>query len=495
MTQQALQQRRQQWHTEWRRVVPELDHVLEQMQQQPIVAVGITPFPRIMPALFLDAYSIFCVRDTTDVDVLREYADIFCLEQKRPAVAAKVQSTTYLLSHHVFQTYLRSLKRPARIMLNLTTAPIVRKMDELGMKWIGNRVETYRDVEVKQTFRALVERLGLPHMPYWQVTREEFLSMTYADLRKHWDKPVVVQRADSNVTGEEARTFFLHTEAEWQRVHDLFANDQRFTMVQMSPFIDGYSVSMLGCITPHGVLTSGLQLELVDIPEVKRGSPASGSWLGHDWGFHPWSERVEHAAQHVVETIGAFMARKGYKGVFGIDMVVEKGTDNLYPVECNPRFTGAQPTMSLMQLHHHHMPPFEFFHLMAHLGVEAEFNFDKVNQAYKQHIALSHLCIETKGIETMRLPLSAGVYAYARDTGELTFRRPQPFLWDIQDPSSEFLLIDSVPREGYKIHQGVQRLMKFIFPRSIADDSSNRITAETAEIVTRLIDALQGVQR
>ncbi len=483
---------RNEWRAEWQRVVPQLDVALERMNAQPIVAVGITPFPRIMPALFLDRYSIFCVRDTTDVDVLSQHATIYCLEQHRPEVAARVQSTTYLLSHHVFQTYLRSLKQPARIMLNLTTAPIVRKMDELNMQWIGNRVETYRDVEVKKTFRALVEQLGLPHLPYWHIPRTQFLKLAFEELNAHWGKTVVAQRADSNVTGEEPRTFFLHTHEEWKRVYALFAHDDRFDTVQLSPFIDGYSVSMLGCITAQGVLTSGLQLELVDIPEVKRGSPASGSWLGHDWGFHPWSERVEEQAQHIVETVGSHMARQGYKGVFGIDMVIEKETDNIYPVECNPRFTGAQPTMSLMQIHHHRVPPFEFFHLMSHLGVEVEFNFDVVNRAYKQHVPLSHLCIETKGIEVMRLPLSAGVYSYSHDTGELTFRRPQPFLWDIEDPSNEFLLIDSVPRQGYHIHQGVQRLMKFIFPRSISDGSSKQITRETGEIVTRLIDALQG---
>ncbi|MEK7541956.1 MAG: hypothetical protein AAB533_03855, partial [Patescibacteria group bacterium] len=86
----------------WQRYVPDLGNALRQMEEKTIIAVGVAPFPRIMPSLFLDRYAIYCVKDAVDIDVLRRYTTIFCLEEKHPKVAEKVHATGYLLRNYAF---------------------------------------------------------------------------------------------------------------------------------------------------------------------------------------------------------------------------------------------------------------------------------------------------------------------------------------------------------------------------------------------------------
>ena len=303
---------------------------------------------------------------------------------------------------------------------------------------------------------------------------------------------MVIQRAYFDVGGEQG-TFFIKTEQDLTSAHNILAQDERFKQVQISPFIEGLSVSMLGCVTPQGVLTSPLQLQLIDIPEALHGQLATGVFLGHDWGFHSWEDKTEHEAQYIVESVGTYLADKGYKGIFGIDFIYEEQTKKLFPLECNPRFTGALPVYSLMILEQGKVPPMEFFHIAAHLGIKEPFDFEYVNKYLKKRQAISHISLTPKGIYEMKLKLTAGVYSMLPDQNAIRYERPGALLSDITN-SSEFLMIDSVPYQGDRIIQNVPRLFKFIFASSIAR-SSLQVKPEVGRLLTSLSTALRKHQQ
>lgn len=475
----------------WKRSVPQLARILERMQEKTIIAVGVAPYPRIIPSLFLENYVIYSVKDTADLDVLRSYAKIFCLEEKFPKVAAKVHSTGYLLRNYAFQAFLKSRRNPFRLLFYQTTPPIVKTLEEQQIEWIGNRPESFQDVLLKANFRDVVKSLGLPHLEDWRLGREEFLAKTFDDLFQHWQRPLVVQRGDFDVSGEQG-TFFVRNKDDFQAAHNILSQDERYKEIQMSPFIEGPSVSMLGCVTHMGVLTSPLQLQLIDVPEALHGQFPTGVFLGHDWGFRSWSEKAEKTAQTVIESVGEHLAKKGFKGIFGIDLIYDQKTDEIFPLECNPRFTGALPVYSLMITSANQVPPMEFFHIMAHLGIQENFDFNLVNEKLKERAPVSHISLTPKGAWRMKLSLRAGVYSYSQKTKDLKYERPGAFLWDIQR-DSEFIMIDSIPRPEGQIIQNVPRLFKLIFPRSIAQ-SSFSIDPAVGEMITGLSIVLRQNQ-
>jgi hypothetical protein len=242
---------------------------------------------------------------------------------------------------------------------------------------------------------------------------------------------------------------------------------------------------------PEGVLSGPLQLQLIDVPESLHGVSPSGIFFGNDIGFHPWGAHVEMQAQEVVEGIGAHLRDQGYRGIFGIDFMYDEARDQIYPNECNPRFTGSLVLHSLAMLDAG-VPPLEFFHLLSQLGIETSFDFQKVNQALKTRLPYSHIAISPKDIHHMTLPLLAGVYEYDSSVPEITYKGPGFSLAHIQS-ENQFLLIDTVPTVGTAIEQNVPRLFKFIFPRSIAR-SSHSIDEDAAFLLERFATALVNSQ-
>lgn len=440
---------------------------MQKIQEKTTISIGVQPYPRIIPALFLKNFAIYCVNDTADLDVLRKVTTIYCLEERNSKMAAKTHSTAYVLKSFPFDAFLKSRKRPFRLFFNQLTPPIIETLKEKDIEGVGNDPRSFADVMVKGDFRDLLKKYKLPCLPDWRVSREAFLALSFKEAWAKWERPFVIQRADCEV-GSEPGTFFIWEEEDWEAMRVLMVPDERYKEVTMSPYVTGNSVSVLGCVTSQGVFTSMLQLQLIDVPEALYGKAATGVFLGHDWSYKDWPDSVEKTAQMVTEKIGQHLGSNGYKGIFGIDFMHDRSTNEIYALECNPRFTGACPLYSLMSIHLG-VPPMELFHIADHLGIPIKCSFEKLNEAYKKRMPFSHISLTPLGMKTMPLDLQTGVYRYSPDTREMDFIRQGAFPWDLRE--GECLLIDSVPRKGGRVTEGAVRLCKLIFPRGIAKSS------------------------
>jgi len=472
----------------WAQLIPNIQNIIAQMELIPILSVGITPYTRIVPAFFLKNYSIYTVKRSSDVDAMEKVLKMYVLEDKFPDVAARVHGTGYLIGNHIFQAFVKSRKPAVKLLFYTMTEKIVGDLDRLGISWIGNHPSVFEEVMLKGSFRSLVKQLGLPSLPSVEYAREDFLTKPFEELSKTIGGSFVVQRADKEVGGNEG-TFFIHNTSDFQRCIKILDSDTSFARVVVTRFIEGWSTSMLGCVMPEGVLSGPLQLQLIDVPQALHGVAPTGVFFGNDLGFRQWSDETEATAQTIVETIGEHLRAKGYKGIFGIDMLYDTKTGEIFPNECNPRFTGSLVLHSLMMLQQE-TPPLEFFHLMAHLGISsADLDFANINAALKTRTPCAHIAFSPRGITSMELPLPAGVYRYDATASEpLTYQGPGTSLADLKN-ENDFMLIDTVPSLGASIEQNVPRLFKFIFRRSIAK-SSYEIDETAGYLVERFAQTL-----
>ncbi len=466
---------------EWKRLIPDIDAVISQMEQTPILSVGITPYTRIIPSFFLKNYSIFTVKRSSDVDVMEQLFPMHVLEDRYPDVAKRVHGTGYLIGNFAFQAFLKSRRITPTLVFNTISEKTIEELEQWKIPWIGNAPETLSSVMLKGPFRELLRKLDLPSLPSKTVSREEFLASPFESLWQEFEGAFVVQRADKEVGGNDG-TFFIHTSADFERCTSLLSADTRFESVLVSAFVDGYSTSALGCVMKEGILAGPVQLQLIDVSESLNGGHPAGCFFGNDMGFHPWGEHIEKTAEDVVKGIGEHLKGQGYRGIFGIDFLYDKKRDKIFPNECNPRSPGSTTLYSLMLLELG-LPPLEFFHLMAQLDIASSFNFEEVNKTMKTRLPCSHIAFSPKGITSMELPLLAGIYEYDPKIPSLDYKRPGISLADIQN-EREFLIIDTVPSLHDSIEQNVPRLFKFIFKRSIAK-SSYEIDAEAAFLVRR----------
>ena len=474
----------------WGNLIPNIKKILSAIEQKTIIGFGMVPYPRIVPALFLKNYVMYAVKDTADLDALRQYKElrIFCLEEKFPKAAAKIHAASYLLGNYAFHAFLKSRRNPFRLLLHRTTAPIVQKLQDLQVDWIGNKPETFQDVWLKADFHALLKKLNIPCLASIRILKGEFSEKTFSQASQQHQPPFTVQRVYAE-TGLEQNPFSIKNEDDWEDMRLALSLDQNFTEVQLSPLVQGLSLAMVGCITHQGVLTSSLQLQFIDVPEVLQERPPLGILLGYDFGFCSWGAEIEIAAQKITEQVGEFLSTKGFLGVFGINFLYNQKTNEIFAQECIPQFPEDMHIYSLAVMDRAQVPPMDFFHIMACLGIKERFDFEAVNSKLKEHLPLSHIFLLQEGIAEMKLRLNSGAYSFNAKQKTLTFRGPSTFPWELKT-ESEFLMLDSMPRFGGKVIGNVPSLFKLIFPRSIAE-SSSAVKPDTGALISMLSTALR----
>lgn len=456
----------------WKRVVPNLQDVLAHLEEKMIIGFGMVPYPRIVPALFLKNYVVYAVKDTADLDLLRRYREfrIFCLEEKFPKAAAKIHAASYLLGNYAFHAFLKSRPYPFRLLMHRTTLSIVQKLAENGVEWIGNHPDTFGDIWLKADFQNLLNKMELPTLGTTRISREDFLHYSFEQACETWKVPFIVQRVFSE-TGLEQAPFIISDKYAWEDMMQALSLGQPFAGIQASPVVKGLSLSIIGCITPLGVLSSALQLQLVNVKEVLAEQQGSDLLVGSDFGFCAWGSHIEAQAQTIMGVIGEHLFQKGYKGVFGINFLYDQSADKLFGVECIPQFPEDMHVYSLALLGQGRIPPLDFFHIAAHLNALGKFDFEAVNAALKGRLPFSHIFLAREGIQEMTMPLKAGVYTFNPSQRALTFQREEAFPWNLQS-EQEFLMVDSMPRMRKPVIDNVPSIFKLIVPRSIGESSS-----------------------
>src|SRR3989339_240210 len=453
----------------WSAYIKDLDRVDKDLERSRTVFIGATPYTRIVPSFFMKNYEILCLKDCKEIDYLRQYADIYCLEREFPDTIDQIKSTTELVKNRYFLQHLKQSGRRFSVLLYMLGGALQNELRQKGIHYLANHPMIARGVLYKGNFRKLLKQLKLPTLPDKLFPKGDFMSLDYQDLVKEFGPSFVCQRGDYD-TGGQRGTFFVHQQNDFELVKNNFTAEGNFKTVQLSKFIKGNSLSMIGCVTESGILCSGLQTQLVDIPEVLDGEEALGQFLGHDWGNRDYSHEAVIQAEAVIKTLGRHLYEKKYRGIFGVDFMYDPKTPAaIYPIECNPRFTGSFPLISLLQMQKR-LPPFELFHILEHKKIKYEAEVDVLNKLYKDLPPQSNIYVGAHNVSRMPVELESGVYVF-NDQGDISYKRPGAFPWQLKN-EFEFLVIDNIFFKNYPLMQDVSRLFRLIFPRRISETSN-----------------------
>jgi len=113
---------------------------------------------------------------------------------------------------------------------------------------------------------------------------------------------------------------------------------QAGTLVAVSRFLEnGIPLNVAGVVWIDGVTVHPASVQLIGVPEL---TSYDLGYCGNDFAATgALGREVVAQIESVTRQIGAWLHRTGYRGAFGLDLLLDH--DRILFVECNPRFQGS----------------------------------------------------------------------------------------------------------------------------------------------------------
>lgn len=182
--------------------------------------------------------------------------------------------------------------------------------------------------EHKPWVETHVAKLGIPHIPWTYVSDEEQLdTLRFLDAG-----PVMLRR--SRLSGGVG---LLRLDDGTRLAESWPEQDEAF--VSVAPFIDAaLPVNVSAVIWHDGITMHPASVQLIGIPSLTN---RPFGYCGNDFGAITDLDREQvDAIEAAVRRIGGWLARHGYRGVFGADFLVTPEGVPLF-TEVNARFQGS----------------------------------------------------------------------------------------------------------------------------------------------------------
>ena len=319
----------------------------------------------------LENYYIVCIEKGYIVDQLEQKFPGHILCTQKENIELKSNSTLDLINNEKVQERIKKVagaEGKFYAQLFHFNAPAYLKLQNLGGVVLNNKAELNRQFEDKisqfkffkdiaiQTPKAEIANLNELN---FAAVQEKFSNINESSSRK------IVFQLDRAHTG--TGTFIIENEDEFNN----FKAEYDGNTVKVSEFIDGESYTINACITSKGVAVQGLQYQITGIPELTLGK---GSTVGNDWSYaNQLSDEIKNNIHQCVKNIGEAISKSGYKGLFGVDLMIHN--NQIYIIEVNARQSANIPLQTKLELKAN-QTPLLLMHLAEFLGIENDITLE-----------------------------------------------------------------------------------------------------------------------
>ncbi|MFH0942987.1 MAG: ATP-grasp domain-containing protein [Candidatus Beckwithbacteria bacterium] len=510
----------------------------------PVVGVGVTAWPRAALGYILPNFSILAYLETSDLEAIRKICPVVSMEKDLGGIKIERENTSTMLEEKKVQNWLSNTKFPGAQSSPVTyatasapeicvadakqlglfvykgTIRIDKIVEKLGVKLMSTAGAIRNPLENKRIFRQELVKAGIKPIQGQSLKLKELDEKKWKEFRRELGEKLVFQLADS-VNGGGAGTFFIKNIQDFRKFQEIvrekeLKKDKDLEWVNVTKFIEGEAASIIGCATRHGVICGRMQKQIIDQPILGEIEGRAGVWQGHDWHIE-FSKEAQKTAENFAKKWGEHIYKKGYKGIFGLDVMVGKN-DQVLPVECNARYTGAFPVLTMMQLQAGLMP-FDVWHLAEWFDLDYEMDLEEVNELYREPMVGAQLVLHCLEKEEARVTkqMKAGVYkfglatrnflrahSYLTESDEtlraqksvlpvpIKFIRAGFSLLDLKD-ENEFVLAERVVEKG-SLLKSRSRLGRLVFKRQIVDNKGN-LLPEIRKVVKAVYEGFGVIQK
>lgn len=467
-----------------------------------VFGVGVYAFDRLGLEDIIPSYRLLALRYSLDTKLIEKDIQVLSLERGMSTNHIREpRNSTTVICHPKTKEYLAQFSSPALIVYK-TSSKMERVCLENNWVLVGAPVAFGKKFfEDKVKFRKILQEIGAPSPPGEIVSAENVISnptfkLDFCYFKNRYSLPFVLQHPRR---GGGKGTFFIHSEEEWQnalkklRIHEKEGEETTEDItgleIIIAKYIRGPSPSITGCVTRHGILSTSPQYQLIDIPELYSSKKGSGLFCGHDWTSSRFSPDIERQAYDAVESVGRYLAKFGYKGIFGIDFVMDQATQKLYITECNPRLLGSFPLITMAQVRNNE-PPIIAFHLLEYIDRDYEIDVAQINSSMRQPKFGAQMFPHNLTGHWVRSNARVKPGVYKLQTADnLKFVRPGYALKHLRH-EDEFLLTDGVLQK--KAHYSPnRRLGRIITLRGVLSENKKSLAADASKIALSMHNKFQ----
>ncbi|HSW79865.1 MAG TPA: ATP-grasp domain-containing protein [Candidatus Saccharimonadales bacterium] len=423
-----------------------------------IAGIGLVPWTRLGPEQWLPNYAIVSYYGGIMSDAANMPKNYALGEFVHPLPKLAKFNTGHLLRNPDFQ---RLLEEKLAGYDLLTYRPVTVPDELKHRKFLLNDNKLAAKLENKVEFRRLFAgKINFPKYEIYDRSELESNEQTFEKILSGRQK-IVIQ--DENLSGGKG-TFIVDSFEEYiKAVSDLNSLSSHTRVVVSSAVKNSRERSIQCCIGSDGIYIGPLQRQIVRNPLLANMNTVKGDkFCGASIDSSDQSGKTFDDALQVAEIIGTELKGMGYRGIFGVDFLLDEN-DELFVLEINPRLTGVTPLLTSLFRKDEGIP-FYLLHLLDLGGyeysvIDESATFDKSGALLILH------SLKDVAANFVKIP-KTGTYSFD-PKGKLTFVSNNVNLEAITQ--NQFVVKQFVP-DGTVVKPGARQL-SLEFCKPVLDNS------------------------
>ena len=351
--------------------------------------------------------------------------------------------TTYdLLKNTKVLEYIREFSGdlPSNILVFKSDSFLEAFVREQGFNLLNPFSELVKKLENKINVVKFFEGLGLSQPGY--IICDSFDDTSYIDLSNRLGKSFVIQ---FTIGHSGNSTFFVDSKEDFDLLKVKYAR-RKF---KASALISGPTYTVNACATRLGTIVSGISEQITGVPEL---TPSRGGTVGNEMSQRHLNDELRLELINQTIALGDQIYKMGFRGMFGVDAVLDIETKKFFFIEVNPRQIASSSFVSYVQRINGIVPIF-LWHVLELLGHDYSSDFFLLNETDHEWInnEIKKFINSTDRIDSLLLsnrPIRAS---------QVFFRNLKDHRVKIVDdfPSGAYRIRGRVPEESSAIERGV----------------------------------------
>jgi hypothetical protein len=326
----------------------------------------------------------------------------------------------------------------------------------------------------KANFLAALRDIGLPRLPgRWLRLAEA----RYTELASGLGGKLVAQLA-RGISG--SGTAFIGSEEEYASAGARFGD----APVWVAPDVGDLSFNINAIAMESGVVAGYPSVQLTGWSMLRC---QRGEYCGNDYtATRDVPAEIRTAVVEQTERIGRWLVSLGFRGLFGLDFVVDPVSRQVYGVDLNPRWQGSTSLLTEAEYKAGRLP-LAVAELAYRMGLLGEAELLRHKGSFLQPVAASHISLHSgaSGWSRVAGDLRPGVYSLAPGGA---FLRAGLELVDLET-ADEILVTGGIPRQGAWMGAGAH-ILRASTERQAMDVSGMRPLPWSEAAARRLYEAL-----